>query len=114
MNAEDLLNGLEGLRGAIPGFLQGAYDDLVNAIRKIYEGVTRFIAPSAPIDSGRAHLTTHATTLDTMHSQLNSRLLTFQTSYQGEGSNAYHATAAQALQHLGTLRDHTNFAIQKH
>lgn len=114
MDAEDLLNGLEGLRSVIPGFLQGAYDDLVNAIRQIYQGVTRSIAPTTPIDSGRAHLTTHAATLDTLHSQLSSNLLTFQTSYQGKGSDAYHTTAALALQHLGTLRDHTNFAIQKH
>lgn len=50
MDAEDLLNGLESIRGAIPGFLQGAYDNLVKAVRQIYEGVTRFMI-SEPIAS---------------------------------------------------------------
>jgi hypothetical protein len=114
MDGEELLNRLEGLRHDIPGFLQNDYEDLIQKIRQIYEFSIRYIAPSWPVDGGRQQLLTHHTTLDDLHTQLNTSLVSFQSAYQGPGSEAYHHTAALTLQHLGALRDHVNFATQQH
>jgi hypothetical protein len=114
MDGEDLLNSLEGLRNDIPDFLRDDFENLIESIRQIYELTIKAVAPSWPVDDGRQHLVTHATTLDTLHSQFSTSLLDFQTGYQGAGSTAYNTSATLALNHLKALRDHTNFAVQKH
>src|SRR5579883_1093730 len=104
----------EGLRNDIPDFLRNDYDKLIRDLRQIYEASIKYIAPSWPVADAHRHLQTHSTNLDTLHGQLNKSLPGFKQLYQGQGSDAYHATAGMALQDLGMLRDHASFATQQH
>ncbi len=114
MDVEELLNKMEGLRNDIPDFLRSDYDKLIKDLRQIYEASIKYIAPSWPVADAHKHLQTHSTNLDMLHGQLNKSLPGFKQVYQGQGSDAYHATATMALQDLGMLRDHANFATQQH
>ncbi|HLG62904.1 MAG TPA: hypothetical protein VKY19_13270 [Ktedonosporobacter sp.] len=114
MDVEELLNKMEGLRNDIPDFLRNDYDKLIRDLRQIYEASIKYIAPSWPVADAHRHLQTHSTNLDTLHGQLNKSLPGFKQLYQGQGSDAYHATAGMALQDLGMLRDHASFATQQH
>ncbi|HZO76296.1 MAG TPA: hypothetical protein VFB60_29125 [Ktedonobacteraceae bacterium] len=114
MDVEELLNKMEGLRNDIPDFLRNDYDKLIKDLRQIYEASIKYIAPSWPVADAQRHLQTHSTNLDMLHGQLNKSLPGFKQLYQGQGSDAYHATAGMALQDLGNLRDHASFATQQH
>lgn len=114
MDAHGLLAFLEGLRADVPGFLQGAFDDLVHLVRDIVDAVDQTVAPPEVIDAGKRGLSAHHSTLLGHTATLKASLDDFQTIYTGKGSDAYFQTAYDAHLHLGRLTDHLSFAMGAH
>jgi hypothetical protein len=114
MDPLQLLADLEGLRDKIPSFLQNDFENLIASIRNIYEMSVKLITPSQPVHDGKHNLIYHHTNIDTLHTQLNTGLTSFQQVYTGHGSDAYYTTTTTSLQNLQTIRDHLVDASQFH
>ncbi len=114
MDALELLTKLEQFEHHVPGFLRSEYDSLVNQVRQIYEAVSKYITPPHPLEDGKNKLSAYHTSTDDLHTKLNNSLPTFKLAYVGAGSDAYHTTAAQALDDLKDIRDHLAFASLAH
>ena len=114
MDGHGLLAFMESIRGDVPGPLQGAFDDLLQLVKNIVDALDQIVAPPEVIDTGKQHLSNYHSTLLTHASTLKNYLDDFQTTYTGQGSDAYFQTAYQAHLQLGHLTDHLSFAIDAH